>query len=168
MVNIKLTPGQAVTIFSWWKPREILRWQDVIDNDHITYDSLLSCGLQNKQLHSLQPNISEWARYGQVSLTHASKMVPLWNIDPIADLKVDLGDILFAKLGSETLKSMGITYQRLCDIGMSPDTMRMFGFTMYGWINLGLTRSNVERMTDLQVLAVFAMSKSTALQCFSD
>lgn len=165
MVNIVLTPGQAVTLFGWLRPRESLRWQDVVEAERLTFAFLRKCGLTPKQLHALQPDMSQWARYGGVKLQDAADMVPLWSTNPVQDLRLDIADIIQAQLPSEKLRLLGITFDSMCDMGLSPDLMRLFGYTLQGWINLGLRRTHIEAMTDWQCIMVFNMQRTMALQC---
>jgi hypothetical protein len=164
-MQIKLTPGQSVTVFSWYSPRILLRWQDVVDSEKLTFDFLSeTCNLTYKQLHQLQPSLAEWALHGGVTLKTAVGMTQLWTFNAITDLQLDIGEIARPKFTAEALKRLGICYSQMKTLGLSPEIMPMFGLTLHSWITLGLERSDVEAMTQEQSINVFSITREGVLQ----
>ena len=163
---IQLTPGQAVTLHGWFSPRLTLRWEDVRERDDLTFVECRKAALTLKQLHQLQPAIEEWVRYGGVTIANALEMHELWEFHPLRDLKADLADLLALRFGSEALRRMRVTYEDLLSAGMSPETMRMFGFSVLGWINLGFRKDHLANFTDAQITLVFALTRQAAEHCF--
>lgn len=159
MVQIQLTSGQAVTLHGWMKPRDTLTWQDIMDNENLTFDLCRKCSIQPKQLHKLQPDILSWIQDGGVTLKNVPEMKDIWTINLVKDFKADLADILNLKSSCEELQKMQVTYDCLLALGMTPATMQLFGFTLMNWHMLGLTREHLRYMTDAHIVTLFATSR---------
>lgn len=165
MTVVDLSPLQAVNIFGWLRPRRVLRWTDVVDSESITFSSLREVGLSNKQLFSLQPDVAEWVKHGGVVLQDAVVMKE-WNVHPIRDMKADLGDLMALHWSAASLRSMNVSYSDLVSLGLGPDNMHMFGYTLLGWHSLGLTYQDVKKMTDAQIARVFCTTRQVTEKCF--
>ena len=188
---ITLTPGQAVTLHSWSRPKQSLQWEDVVENDKITFTKCRECNLSLKQLHSLQPDIREWKHHGGVSLKMLPEMCHLWQVHPIHDMGADLGDLITMRWSAETLRKMGITMEDLKEIGLTADNMCMFGYTLMGWwthirkvsrsrwccpfgatlmgwLGLGLVLEDINIMSEPQIARTFGLTKVAAQRCVVD
>jgi hypothetical protein len=163
---IRLTPGQSVYLHGWFTPLETLSWGDVVAKPAITFDRCRSANLSLAQLHALQPDGAEWVRHGEVGLRHAEDMAGLWGLHPLADLRADLADLLALRPASAALRKMGVTYDDLVGVGMTPETMVLFGFTALGWASLGLRRGHLAHFTDAQIHYVFGLTRAAAEHCF--
>lgn len=163
---ITLTAGQSVSLHGWLSPRQTLTWRDVCDNETITFEKCRACNISLKQLHQLQSDVKQWVAHGSVSFRHAYDMHRIWQINPLADMKADLADILSMQWGSETIRSLNITYTDLRRVGMTPETMQLFGFTLAGWTSLGFTPSDLNVITDAQIAALFGMTRQMVQSCF--
>ena len=164
---ISLTPGQAVFLHGWWNPVGTLSWSDVVAKDSITFDRCRAANLSPKQLHALQADISAWVQHGGVTIRHAAEMADHWRFHALRDLKADLADVLAQRFSSQTLRKLGVTYDDLLAIGMSPESMVFFGFTVLGWTNLGFTRQHLRSFSDAQIHVVFALTRPAAEHCLS-
>lgn len=167
-MHIKLTAGQSVFLHGWLHPKPSLRWEDVTEKQSITFARCKDAGLSLKQLFQLQPNITEWVRFGAVRLSDTAEMWDLWQFHPFRDLRADLADILSLRWSCELLRKMGVSYNELVEQGMVPETMRMFSFTLLGWINIGFRAEHLKAFSDPQIVAVFGMTRQGAERHFLD
>jgi hypothetical protein len=163
---IRLTPGQSVYLHGWWSPLETLSWNDVVAKEALTFDRCRAARIPLKQLHALQPEAAEWVRHGGATLAHAEDMAELWRVHPLRDLRADLADVLAMRFPSATLRRMGVCYDDLVGVGMSPDTMVLFGYTVLGWAGLGLRQHHLAHFSDAQIHYVFALTRAAAEHCF--
>jgi hypothetical protein len=163
---VRLTPGQSVYLHGWWTPLETLSWGDVVAKEAITFDRCRAANLSLAQLHALQPDGAEWVRHGGVGLRHAEDMAALWRLHPLADLRADLADLLALRPASAALRKMGVSYDDLVGVGMTPETMVLFGYTALGWASLGFRRSHLALFTDAQIHYVFGLTRAAAEHCF--
>ena len=163
---LRLTPGQSVFLHGWWAPSETLSWSDVVAKDAITFDRCRAAKLTLKQLHDLQPDGAAWIRHGGVTLAHAADMADLWHVHPIRDLRADLADIIAMRPPSATLRRMGVSYDDLVAVGMSPETMVLFGYTTLGWATVGFRQHHLANFSDAQIYHLFALTRPSAEQCF--
>jgi hypothetical protein len=167
MQHVPLTPGQAVWLHGWAAPKPVLRWADVVDSEAITFARCRAANLSLRQLHTLQPDVTEWVKHGGVTLRDAADMCELWTFDVLRDFGADLADVLSQRWGADTLRRMGATYERLARVGLTPETMRLFGFTARGWAALGMRRENLDALSDAHIHAVFALTRQEAESCFA-
>jgi hypothetical protein len=165
-LQMQLTPGQSTFIHGWFTPKPSLRWNDVVESPGITFARCKQANVSLRQLYQLQPDVSEWIRFGGVTLDNVAEMHETWDIDVFRDFKADLADVLRFRWGSEVLRRIHVTYERLIENGMTAETMRMFGFTLLGWINLGFKQAHIQGFTDLQIISVFGMTRQVAESCF--
>lgn len=95
-------------------------------------------------------------------------MMEVWDLNPLTDFKANLTDILSMRLPSENMHSMKVTYPDLLAVGLSADTMLMFGYTvtMLGWINLGFRLEHLSSLTDAQITVLFGLTRQAAELCF--
>jgi len=164
-MRIPLTAGQAVMAHGWIKAREYLTWGDVINNDKLTFEYLLrDMRLSEYTLHSLQPDLQAWIRNSKVTLEHCP-FLGQWGAHPIEDFKADLADLIRMRWQVDTYKKLGISFQDLVGLGLTPETMMLFGFTLMNWIQLGLTRQYCEGVHEMVLYKLFGMSKIQVLAC---
>lgn len=168
MVAIKLTPGQAVLLHSWSYPRLSLQWSDVVENDALTFVKCRECNVALKQLHLMQPDVREWKQHGGVTLQHLPEMQHLWQVHPVRDMQADLSDLLQARWTADVMRRMKVTIQELRDIGLTADNMALFGFSLFGWVSLGMTASDVHEMSDAQIARNFGLTRQAVLQILKD
>ncbi len=164
---IRLSPAQSTGIHGWGsKLKTTLSWRDIEENESIDFDRLLKWEVSTKELRKLQPDIRLWVLHAGCQARHAVQLTE-WPAHPIHDLHGDLADIIGLKATSKQLKAMRLTYGELRDIGMSPETMRLMGLSLQGWIDLGLTVEDVDYdFTDAQLGRVFSMTRNAIVGCF--
>jgi hypothetical protein len=159
---VELTPPQIVTFFGWWNLKPFLSWEDIPKNPSITFHALRTAGLTPTQLHTIQPNIEEWKKHASITLQDCVDMTE-WPAHPIQVMKADLADIISMRWSPEQMVSLGIDVDQLIEIGMIPDLMTMFVFSLASWVTIGLARKHVEKMSDIEILRVFRMSRMQVL-----
>jgi len=165
-MKIPLTPGQAVTIHGWLRPKETLSWTDVLANSSLTMDYLhRSANIPKELLHRMQPDITAWLKAGRVAVEEAPSFISVWAAHPIRDLKADLADVAAFKWNAKTMRTSGVTYGDLKEAGMTHETMGLFGYTLYEWSTLGFSRSDAEGVPAHVLGRLFGMAKVDVLRC---
>jgi hypothetical protein len=164
-MRISLTAAQAVMAHGWIRAREYLTWGDVLANDKLTFQYMLQeMELSEYTLHSLQPDLHAWIRNNKVTLEFCPHL-SLWDAHPIHDFKADLADLIRMRWQVEFYKKMGVLFTDLVQLGLTPETMMLFGFTLLNWIQLGLTRKFCENVHEMLLYKLFGMSKMQVLSC---
>jgi hypothetical protein len=166
-MHIVLTPAQAVTLHGWLNPREMLTWQDVVNNENITFTHCRACNISLKNLHKIQGTIAPWLEHGAVTMGQAVEMSEFWEVNLIPDFHVDLSDVLSMQLTPEQLRKVSVTYDALLNLGMTPATMQLFGFTLTQWMNIGLQRKHLQYMTDAHIVTLFGMTRQNCECAFA-
>lgn len=161
-MRIALTPGQAVTIHGWWRARQHLTWGDVLSNDALTFQTLLSFNISEQDLYVLQPDLQAWIRHGKATLHDCPRMRP-WDAHPIKDFKADLSDIIRSAWSTETMSRVGLSYEDLTGLGLTHDSMPLLNFTLMMWANIGFNRAHAERIPPNTLFNLFGMSKQNVL-----
>ena len=162
-MRIALTPGQAVTIHGWLRARQTLTWGDVLANQQgLEFSKLMSFNLGEQELYVLQPDLQAWVRSGKATLVDCPKM-RAWDAHPIRDFKADLADLVGAHWPHETLSRMGVTYDDLLGLGLTPETMNLFGYTLTMWASTGFRRAHAEVIPPNTLFRMFGMAKQDVL-----
>jgi len=162
IMRISLTPGQAVTIHGWWHARQTLTWGDVLTHEPLSLSKLLSFNLTEQELYVLQPDLQAWIRPGKATLSDCPRM-RAWDAHPIRDFKADLADLVGAHWPHETLIRMGVTYDDLLGLGLTAETMNLFGYTLMMWASVGFRRSHAEPIPPNTLYRLFGMTKQDVL-----
>jgi hypothetical protein len=157
-MRVSLTPGQAVTIHGWMRARQTLTWSDVLSLPTINYEKLLSYNLSEQILYVLQPDLQAWIRQGKAALSDCPRM-RTWDAHPIRDFKADLADMVSMHWPYETLTRMGVTYDDLLQLGLTSETMGLFGYTLMMWACIGFKRVHAEPMPRNTLFRLFGMAK---------
>ena len=163
-MRIKLTPGQAVSIHGWWHARDGLTWGDVLLDAKLNYVSLLAFNIPEQDLYVLQPDLQAWVRAGKASLKDCPRM-RAWDAHPRRDFKADLSDIIRTEWSAETMARVGITYDELLALGITPEAMPLFRFTLMMWTTIGFRREHAEKIPANQLCTLFGLSKQDTLAC---
>jgi hypothetical protein len=164
-MRLHLTAGQGCFLHGWMAPKLTLSWQDVVAESSMTLSRLLSAGLSPGTLHQLQPDVSAWVRAGRVTLADCPSMVEPWGAHPVRDFKADLGDIAGQNWPADLLQRMGVTYQDLVGVGLTPASMALFSsITLLGWAQLGLTRAEVAGIPEPMLVRLFRMTKADVMR----
>jgi hypothetical protein len=163
-MRISLTPGQAVTIHGWLRARQTLTWTDVLTIKDLHFHTLLSYNVSEQDLYILQPDLQAWVRAGRATLSDCPKMRP-WDAHPIRDFKADLADVVSMHWPQDLLARMGVDYDELLTLGLTPETMNLFGFTLMMWSSLGFRRAHAEDIPANTLSRMFGMAKQDILVC---
>ena len=164
-MRLRLTAGQGCFLHGWMAPKQTLSWQDVVSTPSLTLTKLLSANLSPGALHQLQPDASAWLRAGRMTLSECPLMVDPWGAHPVRDFGADLGDIAGQRWPAELMQRMGVTYQDLKELGLTPEGMVLFThITLHGWAQLGLTRADVVHVPETVFARLFRMTKADVLR----
>jgi hypothetical protein len=161
-MKIRLTAGQAVTIHGWWNARTQLTWTDVLAQEGLTFSRLLSFNLTEQELYVLQPDLQAWIRPCKATLPDCPRMRP-WDAHPVRDFKADLSDIVRTRWGSDTMSRVGVTFDDLLELGMTPEAMPLMNYTLMMWTEIGFKRHHAERIPANQLFNLFGMAKQDVL-----
>ena len=161
-MRIPLTPGQAVTIHGWLRARQALTWGDVLTHEELGFAKLLSFNLAEQDLYVLQPDLQAWIRPGRAGLADCPRM-RAWDAHPVKDFKADLADLVGMHWPHETLTRMGVTYDDLLGLGLTAETMNLFGYTLMMWASVGFRRSHAEGIPPNTLFRMFGMPKQDVL-----
>ena len=163
-MKITLTPGQAVTIHGWLRARQSLIWGDVLANEGLTFNKLLSYNITEQDLFVLQPDLQAWVRANKAVLADCPRM-KAWDAHPIRDFKADLADLVSMHWTHDTLSRLGVGYSDLQDLGLTPETMNLFNFTLMMWTSVGFRRAHAEMIPHNTLYRLFGMAKQEVLAC---
>jgi len=161
-MKITLTPGQAVSVHGWWRARESLTWGDVLSNEQLSFKKLLDYNLREQDLFLLQPDIQSWIKAGKITLDDFPRL-KLWGGNPIRDFKADLADMARMQWSVDTLLRMDVGYQDLVDLGLIPETMVLFNYTLAMWASLGFRRVHAENTANHILFKLFTMTKQDVM-----
>ena len=162
---ITLTPGQAVYIHGWINAKRSLTWSDMREKTNINFKLLTRANLSLGAIHHLQPDVVEWVKLGKMDLDDCPVVSHLWGAHPIKHFHADLGDIVSSHWPPEQLVRMGVTYQDLVGIGLTPENMKLFtNVTLTGWSSLGFTKEHATKFSESQIARVFGMAKNYAVR----
>jgi hypothetical protein len=165
-MKIPLTPGQSVTVFSWMSPKETLSWKDILADEKLTFAFLRRQACISKELlYRLQPDIQAWVASRRVTLDDILDL-SMWEAHPTKDLKADLGDLVQLKWKASTMRNAGVTYADMVDAGMTPDSMGLFGYTLYDWTTLGFTESDAAGFSAPALGRLFGLTRADVSRCF--
>lgn len=161
-MRIALTPGQAVCVHGWWLARESLTWADVVAKDTLTFAHLLALHVREQDLYLLQPDLQAWVKVDRAALSDCPRM-RLWDAHPVRDFRADLADIISMRWPHDSLVRMGVSYADLQALGVTPDTMALFNYTLSMWSVLGFQRAHAEHIPHNTLFRLFKMSKQDVL-----
>lgn len=139
-----------------------LTWSDVLAQESLSFPRLLSFNLTEQDLYVLQPDLQAWVRAGKASLPDCPRMRP-WDAHPVRDFKADLSDIVRARWGSDVMGRVGVTYDDLLDLGMTPEAMPLMNYTLMMWTEIGFKRHHADRIPANQLFNLFGMAKQDVL-----
>jgi len=156
---LKLTAGQALTIFGYLKVKMVLLWQDVKTHEHITFDKLhTDARISLSDLYKLQPSVTEWVAHGSVTCAHVDVM-RMWKLNPLVHLKMSIMDLVCNRYSAKHLLDIGVTYSMMRACGLNCDIMSLFHFTFEEWILLGMSRDLLSELNDKQIYNIFGMGR---------
>lgn len=164
-MRIVLTPGQAIMVHGWIRAREYVTWSDILANDKLTFTYLHeTVRVSTAMLHHLQPDLQAWIKNKRATLEDCPNMSN-WGAHPIQDFKADLADIIRMKWQASQLKSMNVMYDNLLELGMTPEVMILFGYTLLSWTEIGFTKHHCENFPEYTLYRLFMLNKVQVLAC---
>ena len=164
-MKINLTPGQGVLVHGWIRAREYMTWGDILNSEKLTFQYLTqTVGLSETVLHTLQPDLQAWIKHNRVVLSDCP-CLGLWDAHPINDFKCDLADLIRMRWQPDAYKKMGVHYDTLLTLGLTPETMTLFGFTLMSWIHLGFNRTHCSPIPEPILYRLFGLPKQQLLSC---
>ena len=169
--QMEITPYQSVKIFGVWdQPRRFLAWEDIKEKCFTWRYLRVEIGLSPTELKRIQPDKTEWINRGALTL-HILPEMTIFPVNPFEDLKADLGEFWSMKWTPEQMYQMNVTYDQLVSRGMTPDIMRLFGFSLSAWTLLGFTHNHLLNWPEDNCSLVFGMKRAeleSVLKDFSD
>ena len=134
----------------------------MLTQEGLVFSKLLSFNLAEQDLYVLQPDLQAWVRPGKAALSDCPRM-RAWDAHPIRDFKADLADLVGVHWPHETLSRMGVTYEDLQGLGLTAETMTLFGYTLMMWASIGFRRSHAEGIPQNTLFRMFGMTKQDVL-----
>jgi len=157
-VAIPLTALQSVQLFGIFRqPILVLSWQDV-KYHNFTWRNLRALGLEAEALKQLQPDKHEWLQRGGIQVADLIDMV-VFPVNPLTDFGVDLAELWQLRCSTQTLVSMGITFEHLIAKGVTPQIMAAFALPLSDWTELGFNLQHAEVMRPEECKLVFGIDK---------
>lgn len=164
---IRLSPAQSTRVHGWGdRLKTTLTWRDIEDREDIDFDLLLGADVDPKELKRMNPEVRLWVQHAGCGAQHAKDMLA-WPAHPLLDLGGDLSDIIALRATGKQLKTMGVTYQQLRDVGLTPETMRLMNVNFQGWIDMGMNlEDTTNHFTDAQLGRVFLLTRTAVAASF--
>lgn len=134
---ILLNSQQSVRIHGWAQPRRILTWKMICENEMITPQLCVSCGITQQQLMQLQPDVQQWIECKKVCFADVPYMTE-WPLHPIRHLSGCILHFIEHKYSASLLKTLDISFDSLLTMHMTCDMMKLFAYTHEDWHLLGL------------------------------
>lgn len=161
MVLLRLTASQAIDIYGPWNPKRLLSWK-LVDHNELTWKRLRATGLSVNDLYKLQPDPEPWIDKKLVEVEDIIEM-SVWNIHPIRQMRCTLSQLALLHWPAEVFIRTGVTYEDLVAVGLTIQSMPIFGFTLLNWSLIGLKRNHLENATELECVKIFGMKKTQIL-----
>jgi hypothetical protein len=162
MVLLKLTARQAVEIYGIWNPQRLLSWKQLVSHNTLTWKKLRSTGLSVSDLYKLQPDPEPWIQNQLIGIEDITEM-STWNIHPIKQMRCTLSQLALLHWPAEVFIRTGVTYDDLVDVGLTIQSIPIFGFTLLNWSYIGLKRHHLELASELECIQVFGMKKAQVI-----
>jgi hypothetical protein len=131
-------------------------------SETLVFPKLLSFNITEQELYVLQPDLQAWMRNGKATLADCPKMKS-WDAHPIKDFKADLADLVGMHWPHDCLTRMGVTYEELLGLGLTPETMNLFGYTLMMWASVGFRRQHADSIPANTLFRLFSMAKQDVL-----
>ncbi len=64
------------------------------------------------------------------------------------------------------MRAVGVTYSDLVEAGMTPDSMILFGYTLYDWSTLGFSKADVIEFSAPALGRLFGLTRADVSPCF--
>jgi hypothetical protein len=166
---MRLTAGQACYIFGWFQAKHNLLWEDVIKQPHITFKLLRQANISLDSLYNLQPDTQQWIKEKKIFKDDLFQIIGKWECDPVRDFQLDIGDLTDSRFSVDVLLNMGMTYEKMVDMGLTSENMRLFRHvTLLGWNRLGLNKEHARKIPENHLYACFSMKKNDVLMALNE
>jgi len=167
---MELSSVQSIRVFGLWdQPRSIFTWDDVKQRCWTwrwLRDRLLFTA---EDLHTLQPDKSEWVKRGALTL-HDMLDMTVFPLNPIDDMHADLAELWSMHWSAEDLMRMGVTFQQIKRCGLNFQIMLHFGFALSAWSKLGFGVPDALGMRPDELRILFGLEQQevvSILECQS-
>jgi hypothetical protein len=81
----------------------------------------------------------------------------MFPVNPLSDMRADIGELCVMQWRAGTLGAMGVTYAQMANAGMTPRIMTFFRFPLSDWVVLGLGPAHIEHWTEPEALGAFGV-----------
>ena len=157
-VAVPLSALQSIQLFGIFRqPILVLSWQDV-KYHNFTWRNLRALGIEAQALKQLQPDKHEWLQRGGIQVADLIDMV-VFPVNPLTDFGVDLAELWQLRCSTQTLVSMGITFEHLIAKGITPQIMAAFALPLSDWTELGFSLHHAQLMRPEECKLVFDIEK---------
>ena len=152
-----ITPRVSIQIFGWFnQPHTVLMWADVMALN-LTWRKLRDeHEFTPQQLHTLQTDKQQWIHRGGLRLADLPEML-MFPVNPLTDMLADIGELCTMQWDQETLAAMGVSYEQMERLGMTPKIMGFFRFPLSGWVALSLRSEHVRDWSEQDAIATFGL-----------
>lgn len=158
---VLLTPIQSVTIHGWFNPKRTISWEDILSDSSITVKRLVvDAKLSQESLKKIQPDIFEWINKKYVSYGDVPHMTG-FPLNPISHLHGDISTLVTHRYSAQTLSAVGLTYKKLQSHHLNAKWMKLMNFTLKEWMCLGMNLSDINCMSEGEVVEIFGTCKAT-------
>lgn len=119
------------------------------------------------ELHTLQPDKSEWVKRGALTL-HDMLDMTVFPLNPISDMHADLAELWSMQWTVEELVRMDVTFSQIKMCGLNHRIMMHFGFPLSAWSKLGFDCPAALAMQDDELRLLFGIDQAevvSILEC---
>tara|TARA_B100000787_G_scaffold166853_1_gene152686 strand:+ start:926 stop:1321 length:396 start_codon:yes stop_codon:yes gene_type:complete len=119
------------------------------------------------ELHTLQPDKSEWVKRGALTL-HDMLDMTVFPLNPISDMHADLAELWSMQWTVEELVRMDVTFSQIKMCGLNHHIMMHFGFPLSAWSKLGFDGPAALAMQNDELLLLFGIDQAevvSILEC---
>ena len=165
---MELSALQSIRVFGLFdQPRRIFTWDDV-KHRCLTWSILLERYMFTAlELHTLQPDKSEWVKRGALTL-HDMLDMTVFPLNPISDMHADLAELWSMQWTVEELVRMDVTFSQIKMCGLNHRIMMHFGFPLSAWSKLGFDGLAALAMQNDELLLLFGIDQAevvSILEC---
>jgi hypothetical protein len=154
---MQISSAESIRIFGWWdQPHRVLAWSDIKEKAYTWRVLRDDLHFSAQQLHRLQGDKREWIHRGGLRLSDLPELT-MFPVNPLVDMRADIGELCSMQWRHETLLAMGVTYQQMVHFGMTPRIMTFFRFPLSGWAGLSLGPDDVAHWSNKDASETFGI-----------
>ena len=165
---MELSALQSIRVFGLFdQQRRIFTW-DNVKHRCLTWRILRERYMFTAlELHTLQPDKSEWVKRGALTL-HDMLDMTVFPLNPITDMHADLAELWSMQWTVEELVRMDVTFSQIKMCGLNHHIMMHFGFPLSAWSKLGFDGPAALAMQNDELRLLFGIDQAevvSILEC---